>query len=295
MAFQKNQIYKPPTYLQPTPPPPTNTKGKKSEYLKIPKIIAGKFNFDNNKPRKTTEYVGIGYNRIPLNLLKNTLKSYWGDKVETVTNENVIDFINKHNISKNLENVKTQGEIDNFFITEKIKEQPIESSTTPQGSGNMQGDGLYDYQINKIASRLKIPNFIGCISKDEIKNMPVDMPIMRVIVNTANNNEDGKHWVALAIDTIYNKDIEYYDSFGTKMPVDMMKQIKVIVDKMKLPYMLKFKENRVQEQANDTDLCGMHALNFLKKNSLGETFKKTTNFKDSQMAKLKSKVGFGYI
>lgn len=160
--------------------------------------------------------------------------------------------------------------------------------------------GMYDSEIEEVMK--PDHNFVGVISADEINTLPIK-PKMSFIINTDPRDKPGEHWQACRIDSTFDKSVEFYCPFGDDPQPSFMKGIKKLVDKMKLPYMLKFKINKVKNQDVRSDTCGFHCINFLKKRGAGQSFKQATGYKEQdnsqQMEKeveqLKKQLGFGYV
>ena len=66
-------------------------------------------------------------------------------------------------------------------------------------------DSTANFQLEKYAKELKIPNFYVCM-RDEINQLPRNMFPLNVIVNIHTSKERGVHWSALYI----NKDKVFF-------------------------------------------------------------------------------------
>ena len=168
------------------------------------------------------------------------------------------------------------------------------------GSGESGDGGMFDSEIEE--QMKNDPNFKGVISADEIKTLDVS-PKMSFIMNTDPRSGPGKHWQACRIDSKFDKTVEFYDPFGDEPTPLFMKDIKHVIDKLKLPYMLKFKINMVKNQDVNSSNCGTHCIRFLKARSNGKSFKEATGFKAQDNSqefeqganKYKDQKGYGYI
>jgi len=100
------------------------------------------------------------------------------------------------------------------------------------------------------------------------------------ILNLDNHDKPGYHWVACYIDKIDNKSINYYDSYAEEPPNRFLKDIDLIIDKIKPVYYLKLKINRIVEQATNTSTCGWFAIRFIVNMVNGKSFKDCTKFSD---------------
>lgn len=161
--------------------------------------------------------------------------------------------------------------------------------------------GMYDSEIEEVMK--PDHNFVGVISADEIDTLPVK-PKMSFIINTDPRDKPGEHWQACRIDSTFDKSVEFYCPFGDDPQPSFMKGIKQLIDKMKLPYMLKFKINKVKNQDVKSDNCGWFACMYLKKRANGQSFRQATGYKEQdnseQMEKeveqfKKQQSGFGFI
>ncbi len=84
-------------------------------------------------------------------------------------------------------------------------------------------------------------------------------------MNLDKHNLKGSHWISVFADARPNgsQSIEYYDSYGREIPVDIMRDLKLVVDMLKPTTYLKFKNNKVIQQFDDTNTCGYHSMSFL--------------------------------
>jgi LmbE family N-acetylglucosaminyl deacetylase len=128
------------------------------------------------------------------------------------------------------------------------------------------------------------------------------------IMNLSNHDakSGGTHWVAVWIDPVQDKSVEYYDSFSRAPPPSLMKDIKHIVDKINPDVFLKFKQNRVVQQSADSDNCGQFSMRFLMDRMRGKSFSESTGFdekmkmhavakNEKEIEKLKKLPPFTYI
>jgi hypothetical protein len=149
-----------------------------------------------------------------------------------------------------------------------------------EGKGNKSG-GLYSDQIDRIMKRYK--DYFGAIPRDGIMKyiLPYVKPKRRLgfIMNLGKEGTKGYHWVAVFIDPVKYKSVEYYDSYGKPCPRDILKDLKIIVDYLKTDDLLKFKENLIKEQSATSVNCGFFATKFLIDRFKGISFDETTGFK----------------
>ena len=81
--------------------------------------------------------------------------------------------------------------------------------------------GLSNFDIQKIAKHLEIPNFKGVFTRDQLPKKIGNKETG--IVNFNTSKEPGSHWVAYFRDG--SKKI-YFDSFGQVIPTEIQKYLK---------------------------------------------------------------------
>src|ERR1700704_813158 len=104
---------------------------------------------------------------------------------------------------------------------------------------------FYDDQIEQMMEKYK-PEFKGVIARDEIKTLlPKIEPHSRLgfIINLDPHDKKGSHWCAVFIDSRPHgsNSVEWFDSFGRTIPVDIQKDIKLLVEALKPNTFLKIK------------------------------------------------------
>ena len=67
---------------------------------------------------------------------------------------------------------------------------------------------MNNYEIENILISNK--NFLGCYASDQLHTLPTSLP-KTLIINTANSNSDGEHWVAFMLQ---KNRCYYFYSFG---------------------------------------------------------------------------------
>ena len=176
---------------------------------------------------------------------------------------------------------------------------PIEEQPKQEGTGKEEG-GLYDDQIDNVMENYKNKGFKGVYALDEIDKIPVSNK-MGVVLNLDKSNEPGSHWVALYIDADDDQAVEYYDSYGEDPPESLMKDIKGLIDKINPSTYLKFKINKIKQQSENSDSCGIMAMQFLIDRFNGKPFVDCTGWSEVKKSekkaeKFKKKLkAFGYI
>jgi hypothetical protein len=175
---------------------------------------------------------------------------------------------------------------------EKAKKEPYdELDSEPQepqeAKGKNKGEGMFDYEINKIMEPLKEKGYMGTISSDEIpKLIPKASKRMSFVMNLDPANKPGSHWVAVYIDARDkgSQSVEYYDSYGDEPSKQFKQDIKKLIDAISPPIFLKFKINRIKQQRVNSDNCGWFAIKFLVDRYKGIQFKESSGFSETMKA-----------
>ena len=108
--------------------------------------------------------------------------------------------------------------------------------------------------INKILKNNK--NYIGTFSKD---NVPILKNNQSTIVNLANHNTKGSHWVGMRY---VDKKLFYFDSYGIPYIPDIIKN--------------QYSDNKIitniyRIQSNNSNECGKFCIMFIKSNIKNES------------------------
>lgn len=167
----------------------------------------------------------------------------------------------------------------------------------PSGNGkNRQKakDTLYDDQIDNIMRNLTKPEdgFKGVFAADEITTdllktiSPTDKKVSW-IQNLSPRKDSGSHWVAIFIDPLNDRSLEYYDSYGDEPSRKFMRDIKYVINKIDPNTYLKYKINRIKEQRENSSDCGYHSMQFLLQRIAGKKFKECTPYSDVIMSEEK--------
>ena len=109
---------------------------------------------------------------------------------------------------------------------------------------------MNNYEIENILIYNK--NFLGCYASDQIDILPKTLP-KSLIINTANSDTDGEHWVALVLQ---KKRFFYFDSFG--LP---------IINENILHYLHKYRKVMYSDnciQDINSEKCGKFCIAFIK-------------------------------
>jgi len=151
-----------------------------------------------------------------------------------------------------------------------IEEQDDEQQANGLHDGK---NGLYNTDIEEIIKlvgkdnkRLK-QSWKGVYSIDEIddltKAIKKDDRYISFILNLDPSDQPGSHWVACWIDVYKRREICYYDSFGHIYPPRFLKDISLVIDKLKPTYYLMLKYNKIKYQSVSSSNCGWFAVKFL--------------------------------
>ena len=172
------------------------------------------------------------------------------------------------------------------------------------GSGKQRGSGKLPIELNNFqidATMKKYPGYLGTIAHNQFRTLlPFVKPHgdMGFIINTDNAGQPGTHWQAVFISPDRDREIDFYDSFGRNPDPKLMPDIHALVKKLQLPYHLKFKINKIEEQDASSENCGYYCIRFLVDRFRGDNFKKATGFPhdEKQLEQWKAKFPpFKYI
>lgn len=187
--------------------------------------------------------------------------------------------------------------VELIFIDEPYK-KPESSETLPSsppseaqqlGSGKAD-EGMYDSEINKVMKTLKIPHYKGCIAADEISLLKKS-PKMSFVMNLDPRGiHEKEHWVACNIDIEREGDqsIEYYDPLGGKATKGFKREMKKYLQTDKIPNLVRFKENEVIEQPDNSSNCGVYCIEFLHRRSMNDSFPQASHYKEKHIQKYKN-------
>lgn len=112
---------------------------------------------------------------------------------------------------------------------------------------------LYDFELEKYASKLKIPHFRGVFMRD---NLPTTINSMETgIINLDSKHNLGTHWTCYIKQ---NHKVIYFDSFGNlKPPIEVVNYFQSLDKNITIFY------HRQQVQTFNTSECGQLCLKFL--------------------------------
>ena len=148
--------------------------------------------------------------------------------------------------------------------------------------------GLYNTDIEEIIKmvgkdnkRLK-QSWKGVYSIDEIdeltKSIKKDDRYISFVLNLDPSDQPGSHWVSCWIDVYKRREICYYDSFGKIYPPRFLKDISLVIEKLKPTYYLMLKYNKIKYQSVSSSNCGWFAIKFLFDMANKAEFKECTGY-----------------
>ncbi len=182
----------------------------------------------------------------------------------------------KREVELKLKQEQEQIKSDGGDITKQVQDNSILGEG---GDNESHDDALYDDEIEDIMKPYK--RFLGVVSSDRVNRLDPDKEKdSAFIMNLDEHDEPGSHWIAVYISPVKSKSIEYYDSFGEEPDMGFLRQIKKVIDKMDLDYLLKLKVNRIKKQAETSSECGYYAMNFIMDRFKGLPFDDSTGYSD---------------
>ena len=164
--------------------------------------------------------------------------------------------------------------------------------------------GLYSDQILKMMQQYVKDGFLGVVAADEVhlltkKSLPFDK--FGFVMNKDPSSKPGSHWVAVYVDIVDDKEIDYFDSYAEEPDDMLLSELKKMLQAHKLDIYLKFKVNRVKHQAENSNLCGFHAMKFLMDRFAGKEFIDASGWSEVRKGEAEAKHlmqkfdRFGYI
>jgi len=184
---------------------------------------------------------------------------------------------------------------------------PEDDENTGQGlkrKKKMSDEGLSNFQINRIMKPyIQQGLYLGTVSRDEFDQVIEKIkPQSRggFIFNTDPSTKPGQHWRAIFFDGRPKGDseIDYYDSYGASASKGDLKNIKKIADKLQANTYLKYKENKVVQQNNESANCGFFTVKFIIDRINGKHFTACSGWDEhvkgeKNIEKFKEQMGYG--
>ena len=138
--------------------------------------------------------------------------------------------------------------------------------------GNIKNSALYNTDINEIANKLKIKNYIGCFADNNFPDLDNGDC---VIVNYQSDYEGGTHWTALRR---VGKQLIHFDSLGFAVDEPIVEYAK------KQGLIILTKPIHIQD--DKSFYCGHYCLEFLKMfNKSKDIFKFYEQYDTTETAK----------
>jgi len=184
---------------------------------------------------------------------------------------------------------------------------PEDDENTGQGlkrKKKMSDEGLSNFQINRIMKPyIQQGLYLGTVSRDEFDQVIEKIkPQSRggFIFNTDPSTKPGQHWRAIFFDgrPKGESEIDYYDSYGASASKGDLKNIKKIADKLQANTYLKYKENKVVQQNNESANCGFFTVKFIIDRINGKHFTACSGWDEhvkgeKNIEKFKEQMGYG--
>lgn len=196
--------------------------------------------------------------------------------------------------SKEEQKKKLQDDLNNGLISGKEYNEAI----TQLGEGKNKNDnGMWDIEINKIMEPYKTKGYLGTYSIDELSKVAkLIKPNHKYgwIMNLDPSYKSGSHWIAVYLDPIDSKSLEYFDPLGDPEPERFSKDIVQVIDKIKPKEYLKFKVNGIKNQSENSSNCGSFSLRFLMRRFNGQPWQECSGWSavrknEKQIKKFKRK------
>lgn len=174
---------------------------------------------------------------------------------------------------------------DDILHLQQVNYDPDNFDEFMSGTGKDKfKDGMSNHQIDKVMCQH--PHYLGTISHDEIKSKII--PLIKTkskggfVINTDPHNKAGTHWQAVFFDGTPSgsHEIDFFDSYGDRIDNGLLRDIKLIADKLCSDSYLKFKENRITYQNDKSSNCGWFCCKFLIDRFRNKPFSDASGFND---------------
>lgn len=133
--------------------------------------------------------------------------------------------------------------------------------------------------VNSIAQKLKISNYIGCFMIDQLPSLPKAHECG--VLNLQPSFRKGSHWVCWYKD---NKNRIYFDSFGESPPPEIISYLKTVKEQQESKPVIK--QSCVTVQKDNSKECGSLCLFVLYHLSKGNSFEATLNLLQERYSKV---------
>lgn len=163
----------------------------------------------------------------------------------------------KMKLSDYLKNVKYPNRIPMAGQGAKIDNKPP-----------LLNSGMYGWQIDEILKPYA-PTYVGIYAIDQLNMIPFKKKF-GCIINLDKSTGRGTHWVSMFCDAYVSdspnsQSINFFDSYGDDAGQPIKKFIYSYIEKLRLPYLIKYKTNGVQFQSGSksSSNCGWFACKWL--------------------------------
>ncbi len=150
--------------------------------------------------------------------------------------------------------------------------------------------GLWDNEIETILKQKIGEKYIPVLPRDKVSDLP-DMvrdndTMFAAVINTVSSKYDGTgtdggpsgHWFVLLVDAGCDFSIEYFDPLVSGIPDDIREVGMEIAKRMNPEVMFKLKVNRLTRQAEESDTCALHAIQFIQDRFDGDSFAEASGY-----------------
>lgn len=185
-------------------------------------------------------------------------------------------------IQKSPAQTREEDEDNDIYEEELIDPEILNQLEEQAGQGNPKSVGLYNDEIDKIMDKYYKKGYKGSFALDEISKIPISSNDKKIgfVLNLDKSNQKGSHWVAIYIDAKDDLSVDYYDSYAEEPSPYLMKELKKLIDKMRIDTYLKFKINRIKQQSSSSSNCGYFSIGFLFDRFNGVPFKDCSGYSD---------------
>lgn len=226
---------------------------------------------------------------------KTTTMSRPGQKIDIKKNDAKEYLLEDANFITTYTKAQDEAEAVSKYATPQYENIRIKLLGRGRTSSLM--TGLYNDQIDDQLH--KCPEYVGCVSRDEISKLQLDdSGKYGFVYNTVPSNKDTSydgHWRAIFIDLDNGKSIDHYDSYGMEAEPDIQEQVASLLKSFDLPYYLKWKDNRIVNQRANSSNCGWFSIQFLQDRFDGKPFVDATGYSTVDKSERALKKRFGYL
>ena len=181
------------------------------------------------------------------------------------------------------------GQIRERLFKKIVEDGNLNKRSWQTGSGltvnDIDHEGMSTTDIENVLEK-ETHRMVPVIASDEIPSLAhfvgPKTKSFGFVINSQDHTKGGKHWRAVFIDR-RSASVCFFDSLVSQPTKEMLKGIKILVDKMDDPVYFKLKVNGIKYQSNDTSTCGAFALRFIDQMYEGKPFKESSGFEDKHV------------